>query len=56
MSGKAIRKIGTEEILTVSTHGKGFYLKLSKNLVDAFGLRPGDKLRVEVKELLERNE
>jgi len=41
-------KIGVVEILKVSRHGSGFYLRIPKATVDAFGIRKGDLLRVKI--------
>lgn len=43
-------KIGTVEILRVSHSGRRYYLPLKKDLVDAFGLKAGDRLRVKIVE------
>jgi len=47
------KKIGTVEILEISTRGRSYYLRLSKDLVEAFGLKAGDKVRVKVEEVIE---
>jgi len=41
-------KIGIVEILRVSRHGSGFYLRIPKDTVDAFGIKKGDLLRVKI--------
>jgi len=41
-------KIGVTEILRVSRYGSGFYLRLPRDLCDALGLQPGDRLRVKI--------
>jgi len=46
------QKIGTVEIIRVSRLGSGLYLRLGADLVAAFGLKKGDRLRVEIKEVI----
>jgi len=41
-------KIGIVEILKVSKHGSGFYLRIPKDVIDAFGISKGDLLRVKI--------
>jgi len=36
------------EILRVSRYGSGYYLRLPRDLCDALGLRPGDRLRIKI--------
>lgn len=43
-----LEKIGTVEILSVRSHARRYYLPLRKDLVDAFGLEVGDRLRVKI--------
>jgi len=43
-----LEKIGTVEILRVSHSGRRYYLTLKKDLVDALGLKCGDRLRVKI--------
>lgn len=43
-----IEKIGTVEILPVRRHARRYYLPLDKDLVDAFGLKVGDRLKVKI--------
>jgi len=42
------QKIGTVEIMKVSTHSGGLYLRIKNELAEAFGIRKGDKLRVKI--------
>jgi len=44
-------KLGIVEILKVSRHGSGFYLRIPKDVVDAFGIESGDLLRVKIESL-----
>jgi len=44
----SLEKIGTVEILSVRRHARRYYLPLKKDLVDAFGLNVGDRLRVKI--------
>ena len=44
------QKIGTIEIIRVSSSGRRRYLKLTKEFCDAFGIEVGDKLRVKIEE------
>jgi len=46
-----IEKIGTTEIIRVSRLGSGLYLRLDADLVAAFGLKKGDRLRVKIEEV-----
>jgi len=41
-------KIGVTEILRVSRYGSGWYLRLPRDLCDALGLQPGDRLRIKI--------
>jgi len=50
------QKIGTVEIIRVSRLGSGLYLRLGADLVAAFGLKKGDRLRVEIKEVIKTGE
>ncbi|MBA7483232.1 hypothetical protein ES707_18743 [subsurface metagenome] len=43
-----LEKIGTVEILLVRSHARRYYLPLDKDLVDAYGLKIGDRLRVKI--------
>jgi len=43
-------KIGTVEIVRVSSSGRRRYIKLTKELCDAYGIEVGDKLRVKIEE------
>jgi len=49
-------KIGTTEIVRVSKHGSGHYLRLSKWIMDAFGIRKGDLLRVRIESLVKEGQ
>jgi len=42
------KKIGVDEILKVSRHGSGFYLRIPRGVIEAFGIRKGDLLRVKI--------
>jgi len=44
----SLEKIGTVEILSVRRHARRYYLPLKKDLVDAFGLNVGDRLKVKI--------
>jgi len=46
------QKIGTVEILKVSTHSGGLYVRIRNELAEAFGIRKGDKLRVKILSLV----
>ena len=46
-------RIGTVEMLKVKSSGRRLYVNLAKELVDSFGIRKGDTLRVEIKERVE---
>lgn len=50
------KKIGTQEILKVSRHGSGHYLRLPKPTVDAFGLQKGDLLRIRIDTLIREDQ
>lgn len=41
-------KIGTIEILSIRRSGGRFYLPLKKEIIDSFGLKLGDRLRVKI--------
>lgn len=43
-----LEKIGTVEILSVRSHARRYYLPLKKDLVTAYGLKIGDRLRVKI--------
>jgi len=45
-------KIGTMEIVKVSRHGSGYYLRLSKWIVEAFGIQKGSLLRIKIESLV----
>jgi len=49
-------KIGTVEILKVSRHGSGLYLRLDKDLTEAFGIKKGDKIRTRLETLIRASE
>jgi len=42
------RKIGIVEVLRVSAHGSGLYLRIPRDVCSAFGIRRGDLLRVKI--------
>jgi len=42
------RKIGVVEVLRVSSHGSGLYLRIPRDVCDAFKIRRGDLLRVRI--------
>ena len=50
------QRIGTTEILKVSKHGSGHYLRIPRALIQAFGIRKGDLLRTEIKTLIREGE
>ena len=50
------QRIGTTELLKIKRHARGFYLKVPKELVDCFGLKIGDVLRVEIKTVMRSSE
>ena len=41
-------KIDTVEIVRISRHGSGHYLRLRSDLIGAFELKKGDRLRVKI--------
>ena len=43
-------KIGTVETLRVNSTGRRLYVNLSRDLIACYGIRPGDILKVEIKE------
>lgn len=43
-----LEKIGTIEILSVRRSGSRFYLPLKRDLIDVYGLKLGDRLRVKI--------
>jgi len=45
-------KIGVTEILKVSRHGSGYYLRIPMDMVFALGLKPKDRLRVKIEEVI----
>lgn len=45
-------KIGTVEIMKVSRHGSGHYLRLDKDLCEVYGIQKGDKIRVKLETLI----
>jgi len=47
---KRTYRIGTVETLKVKKSGRRFYVNLDADLVYAYGVRPGDILKVEIKE------
>lgn len=49
-------KIGTVEILKVSRHGSGLYLRLDKDLAEVYGIEKGDKIRVRLETLIRLSE
>lgn len=50
------KRIGIVEILKVSRHGSGFYLRIPKDVVDWLDLESGDKVRIKVEEIFKRRE
>ena len=46
------QKIGTVEIMKVSRHGSGHYLRLDKDLVEVYDIQKGDKIRVKLDTLI----
>lgn len=50
MNSLDVQKIGTVEIIRVSSSGRRRYLKLTKELCDAYGIEVGDKLKVRIEE------
>jgi len=50
------QKIGTMEILKVSCHARGLYLRIRNDLVEAFGIKKGDKLRVKIVSLVQEGQ
>jgi len=50
------KKIGTTEILRVSAHGRGYYLRLSKWIVEAFGIQKGNLLRIRIEALVKEGQ
>ena len=46
------QKIGTVEIMKVSRHGSGYYLRLKKELVEVYNVKKGDKMRVKLETLI----
>ena len=49
-------KIGTVEIMKVSRHGSGLYLRLARDLCDVYGIQKGDKIRVKLDTLIRASE
>lgn len=47
----ATEKIGTREWITIRSGGNRLYLPLSRDLINAFDLKKGDQVFVEIKEL-----
>ena len=45
-----VHRIGTVEMLEVKSSGRRLYVNLDADLVNAFGIRKGDILKVEIKE------
>ena len=43
-------RIGTVEMLKVKSSGRRLYVNLDADLVGAYGIQPGDILKVEIKE------
>ena len=43
-------RIGTVEVLKVKKTGRRFYLNLDAETVEAYGIKVGDILKVEIKE------
>lgn len=43
-----IEKIGTVEILAVRRHARRYYLPLSTDLIETYGLKIGDRLKVKI--------
>lgn len=43
-----LEKIGTIEIVPVRRSGRRYYLPLRKGVVDALGLKVGDRLEVQI--------
>lgn len=50
------KKIGTVEILKVSRHGSGLYLRLRRDLCDVYVIQKGDKIRVKLETLIRASE
>lgn len=50
------QKIGTVEIMKVSRHGSGLYLRLDKDLTEVYDIRKGDKIRVKLETLIRLSE
>ena len=46
------QKIGTVEIMRVSRHGSGLYLRLSRTLAEVYDIKKGDKIRVKLETLI----
>lgn len=45
-------KIGTVEWATVKTHARRLYVNISGDLVNALGLKKGDRLKIKIEEAI----
>lgn len=50
------QKIGTVEIMKVSRHGSGLYLRLEKGLIEVYNIKKGDKMRVKLATLIKTSQ
>lgn len=48
---KVVREIKERRTLNVSSHGKGLYLYLPKDLCEIYGINGGDRVKVQLLEL-----
>lgn len=47
-----VEKIGVVEVIRISAHGSGLYLRLPKDLVEWHRLKKGDRLKVKIEEVI----
>jgi len=52
---KVVREIKERRTLNVSSHGRGFYLYLPKDLCEVYGIIGGDRIKAQLLELFKRD-
>jgi len=52
---KVVREIKERRTLNVSTHGRGLYLYLPKDLCEVYEINGGDRVKVQLLELFKRD-